>query len=344
MPNKLLILAGLAFCSIASIARAADSAPSGVDPAALFEQLDTSGDGLLAGDEIPAEKQTLFDRLVRLGDGNADGKLSAEEFAAGLSGGEKPPAAKSPASVQQPAKAKPGRPGKAERPRPGQFFARLDANSDGKVELEEVPEARREMFAKLIERNDKDGDKALSKAEFPTGTPAQNAAAKRPAEGRDPAELFRRIDRDADGKVVASEVPEARREMVTRMIERGDKDGDEALSLEEFSGVMARVRAAQGSPAKPASAKKTKKPEKPAKPAGKKAKGNAKNAKNAPAAMPAGLFGALDADADGELNDTEINAASTAILKLDRNGDGSVSVREVARGGQAKKTKKKKTP
>ena len=43
-----------------------------------------------------------------------------------------------------------------------ELFKRADANKDGKVSLDEVPQERRERFKKLLERADKDGDHALS--------------------------------------------------------------------------------------------------------------------------------------------------------------------------------------
>jgi Ca2+-binding EF-hand superfamily protein len=55
-------------------------------------------------------------------------------------------------------------------PAPGQriaavgraIFVKLDANKDGKIQVDEVPEARREGFKKLLEKADKDKDGALS--------------------------------------------------------------------------------------------------------------------------------------------------------------------------------------
>ncbi len=338
MSKPHLLVAALAALLTTATGSAGD-APAGIDAPALFKQLDGNSDGVLAEDEIPQDKRSLFERLVRLGDGNADGKLSADEFAAGLAGGKKRPAAAGPTSPNGPAKAKPRRPGKAERPGPGRLFARLDANQDGKVEIDEVPAEGRDRFAKLVERNDKDGDGALSQDEFVTDNPVRNASTTRPLADRDPAEVFKFIDRNGDGKVEADEAPEARREGLARMIERGDKDGDNALSLEEFTAIAKRVRAAQAqqSAAKPQAAKK-KNPKRPS--AAKTAK-KAKQKGGQVAAMPAGLFGALDADRDGKLDSDEISAASSVILKLDKDGDGSVSVREVAATAKNKKKKDK---
>ncbi len=331
MPKALLLLAALAACFLAAPAPAKEPPASAVDSGALFQQLDANGDGMLASDEIPADKRSLFERLVRIGDGNADGKLSADEFAMGLSGASKP--ASAPATPKKPATATPGRPGKAERPGPGRLFARLDANQDGKVTLDEVPQARREMFSKMIARNDKDGDGALSLAEFSSGNPVRPASVAKPGSEtrpqRDPAQIFKRLDRNGDGKLVADEAPEARREYVARIIKRGDTDGDGALTLEEFTAV-ARQAPNPTQPEPQAGKKKKKVAAQPA---------SAKKSKKA-AGKPVGLFGTIDANRDGQLDSSEIGNAPTAILKLDKDGDGSVSVLEAA----APMKKKKKNP
>ena len=59
------------------------------DPAvsnSLFERLDTDKDGKVTKDELPEDRQRLFERLVRTADKNGDGQLTADEFAAGRSG------------------------------------------------------------------------------------------------------------------------------------------------------------------------------------------------------------------------------------------------------------------
>jgi len=45
------------------------------------------------------------------------------------------------------------------------MFIKADKNKDGKVTINEVPEERREGFKRLLEKADKDGDKAISAAE-----------------------------------------------------------------------------------------------------------------------------------------------------------------------------------
>jgi Ca2+-binding EF-hand superfamily protein len=307
----------------------------------LFAELDADKDGQVASDEIPEAKKSLFERLVRRGDKNADGKLAAEEFAAGLAEG---------AAGEKPARGE-GRPGAGGGP--ARFFARLDSNADGKIVADEVPEPGRERFAKLVSRADKDGDGAVSREEFlaagpPDGPRPRTAEAAAPAESKPaaapeaakpaapaneakkakkpkkpgkakPAEgaakaekLFQRLDANGDGKLTGDEAPEERQKMIARLVERGDANADGGLSLEEFRAVFVDRQAARVA--------------KPGQPA---------------AAAPAGgLYGAIDADRDGQLSTEEIAAAAEAIRKLDANGDGKITVREVSVNMNRKKQNK----
>lgn len=308
MSKPLVTFAAFALLAWPAAAAADEAAADKPDTAALFAQLDTNKDALLSADEIPEDRKSLFERLLRIGDKNKDAKLDADEFAAALADGRKA----SDTSSDTP---KPDRPLAKDRPAPDKLFERLDANRDGKVVLDEVPEKRREMFQKLIARADKDGDGAVTREEFAkAGPPAGGDAskpAKRPESGRGPAELFKRMDRNADGKVTADEAPEERRPLVAKMIERGDKDGDQALSLEEFSKVFPQRKGA--APSEGDAAKR------------KKAAAIAASART----LPPGLFGAVDANRDGRLDSSEIAAAAEAIRKLDADGDGNVTAREV---------------
>lgn len=302
-----MILASLGCVAILAEVRAAE-VPAAIDAKALFGQLDANSDGSLNADEVPEEKRSLFDRLVRLGDGNADGKLSADEFAVGLAGGETKTATPAEGDAKtKPAKARPGRPGKAARPVPGRFLAQLDKNGDG----------------------------ALSKTEMPAGGKAQPTSLRR--DGANVAEaMFKRMDANGDGKATADEAPEERREQVARMIQRADKDGDGALSQEEFAAVAKqRAEAAKMRTDKPAA----KPGDKPAEAA---AAGKKKNKPGQVQAMPASLFRAVDKDHDGTLNGDEISSASDAIKSLDKNGDGSVTAKEIARGQKPDKKAAKK--
>jgi Ca2+-binding EF-hand superfamily protein len=326
VPTKLAILTSLlaACCAMRALA----DEPAVPDAAALFAQLDLNKDGQISADEVPQEQRRLFERLVRSGDQNKDGKLAGDEFAKALSGHSEK--SDSPDSKRPEG----GRPDADNPRRAERLFKRLDANSDGKVVADEVPAERREMFVLMLKRGDKDGDGALSREEFlqvrpggekqpgntektPDGENKPDAEKppnleKRP-EGRPGAEqLFRRMDRNGDGKVTTDEVPEERREFVSRLIKRVDKNCDDAMTAEEFAAAPF-----PGRPNGQAGAGR------PPRPEGRPPQG-------APAG---GLFRALDADRDGKLSGDEIKASTEVILKLDTNGDGVVTVDELLPAG-----------
>lgn len=287
----------------------------GTDAAAMFAKLDANQDGKLTADEVPQDRKQLFERLVRIADKDGDGVLVVAEFVAGLQPAEEPKVSVAAESREERRAAK-GKNKGQNRPEIGQVLKRLDANSDGKVTMDEVPENRREQFGKLLSRLDKNGDKELSRDEFPNkprpdGTPAEGdkpeAEKGKPGKaGGDALRIFSRLDKNSDGKLTADEAPAERAQFISRMIDRGDKDGDKAISLAEFVAV-GRERMQQGGP-------DGKRPERPA---------------GGPEGRPRGLIAALDADHDGKLSSAEVSAASDALRKLDTDGDGELTPREL---------------
>ncbi|MDB5346572.1 MAG: putative signal transduction protein with EFhand domain [Schlesneria sp.] len=189
------------------------------DAGSLFKRLDKNRDGQVASDEVPEEQQRLFQRLVRLGDKNGDGKLTAEEFEMASQPEESPNV---PLNQDGDRRAD-GR----------QRFEMLDRNKDGKVTLDEVPEPLRDRLKPIFDRS---GKQELSVEDF-----GRFGGDGRPS----PAEFFKRFDANADGKVSKEELPAEARERLAPLFERLGKD---EVTLEQFQQFSERTRDAMGRP------------------------------------------------------------------------------------------------
>jgi len=210
--------------------------------------------------KLPDPKE-MFMRM----DKNKDKQLSFEEFSEGVKRFRAARAAHMrgehrPCGPRPPCARRPGPPHPAIAQRMAmigrQMFQKADANKDGKITLDEVPEARREGFKKLLEKADKDGDKALSGEEAKAAAKVigQKIRAHMAEKvGEVGKKIFVKLDADKDGKITVDEVPEERREGFKKLLEKADKDGDKALSGEEAKRVAAfiqqRIRSGAARPA-----------------------------------------------------------------------------------------------
>jgi Ca2+-binding EF-hand superfamily protein len=130
------------------------------------------------------------------------------------------------------------------------MFSRLDRNSDGVIDKDEIPENLRQRIMNL----DKNGDGKITKEEFIAGRSARpesqrpdTGSRQRPA--RDPnqserqterpnvarfQQLLQRADKNGNGKLELSELPEAMRERLSRF----DANGDQVIEASEFGAAM----------------------------------------------------------------------------------------------------------
>ena len=223
------------------------AAVSQADEAEIFRGVDGNNDGQITKDEVDEKHQRLFDRLLRTSDENEDGKISQEEFIAGVK--------KKPADADGPAN-QPDR-GRGQFD-PQQFFRRLDRNGDDKLSKEEAPERIRERF----DRIDGNSDGFIDGAEFERLAAAMRAQAgggKQPQPQLDGQRLqqmadriFKERDANQDGKVTVDEVPEQRREGYRRLLQQFDVGEDEGLTKEQFTKALGRLmRQGNSGPANP---------------------------------------------------------------------------------------------
>ena len=201
--------------------------PAWGQEAELFDKLDANKDGVVSGDEVPDDKQSIFERLLRVGDKNGDKKLSKEELVAGLK-----------QAAPQADNAPPGRPGgpPGGLPNAKDIFARLDRDGNGKIEKDEIPERMKENIGRV----DSNSDGVIDAAEFekvaqffagrrPEGAPA-GAPERRPEGGPVPfAPVLRALDTDGDGEISSSEIADA-----PKALAKLDKNGDGKLTRDEI--------------------------------------------------------------------------------------------------------------
>ena len=229
------------------LAAASGALPAWGQEAELFDRLDANKDGVITSDEVPDDKQAIFERLVKLGDANSDKKLTKDELAAGL---KKSAGEGAPARGDRPAGAPGGLPGGVAK----EIFARLDKNGNGKIEKDEFPDRMRENIDKV----DANSDGAVDLAEFervaqffggrPPGAPA-GAPEGRPGQGGPVpfGPVLRALDADGDGELSSSEIADA-----AKALAKLDKNGDGKLTRDEMGPPPgAGPRPGEGNPARP---------------------------------------------------------------------------------------------
>jgi Ca2+-binding EF-hand superfamily protein len=188
------------------------------------------------------------------------------------------------------------------------LFKQVDANGDGQISEDEVPDDKRRLFTRLLRRGDANSDGKLSLEEFTKAIADEQREAPPGQPGgdqfrqfleSDPQDAFKRLDANSDGKIELSEIPEQARERLQRFMDDFDANRDKSLTLDEFRKGHERLRAMVGLP-------------QPTRPT-----------------APGGLLRVLDTNGDGMLSKEEIAAASESLRKLDRDSDGALSNREL---------------
>ena len=183
------------------------------NPGEMFDRLDRNKDGKLTKDEIPEPAQRLlnpiFERLGKTELTKEDVVRAAAQFG--------PPG---------------GAPGGGN---PGEMFDRLDRNKDGKLTKDEVPEQAQRFLNPLFERL---GKTELTKEEYVRAVP-QPGPGGLFAGGGNAGEMFKRLDKNGDGKLTLSEVPEERRRGFEEFFKRLNRDPEQGIRSEELGRLMA---------------------------------------------------------------------------------------------------------
>ncbi|MCA9016459.1 MAG: EF-hand domain-containing protein, partial [Planctomycetaceae bacterium] len=289
-------------------------------PQNIFQQLDKNSDGTVTADEVPEEKERFFDHLIRMGDQNKDGKLTKEEFEAGLKKeDQKFPAGDAPNGNRGPRNFD-----------FKTFLSRLDRNGDKKISKEELPEPLRERMEPLFQRLNKD---EISLDEFekygnafrggrPGGKPPENRTRKPGETGEGPERFFNMLDTNKDGKLTLDEAPERGKQFLRRLLEKTGKGENAELTKEEFRKELATFRPDRRPSGRENDKEEMKRPE------------MRPESENRPDRFPGrppvpAFMQTLDSNKDGRLDKEELNQLKVLLEKLDRNEDGYLDLAEM---------------
>lgn len=211
----------------------------------VFSKLDKNSDGVLEAGEVGSSQKILFERLLRQGDANDDGKISLQEFEQATK-----PAQKESLESKLGQGKNQRRPGGNNKDfDPEKVFNFLDTNQDGKLVRSEIPQRAKERTERLFDRLEKD---EITKAEFlKTTRQFRKQGGPKPGrlEGRQSKEMFKRLDANKDGKVTMNELPERFRPKVVRYLQQNNKDPKEGLTPDELKKITAK-RGQKGVPQK----------------------------------------------------------------------------------------------
>ncbi|NQV25398.1 MAG: hypothetical protein HQ518_13640 [Rhodopirellula sp.] len=213
------------------------------DAAGFFKRLDQNGDGKVTKSELP---EALAERLAPAFEKLGKDAFTLEEFQQFRQQAERN-------GSGQPG----GRPGSMGNPE--ETFKRLDANGDGKLTVDEVPEPGRRMVGAILERSGKGRDGSLTMQEFqkaieqfnrgqqngrpeggvrPVGDqPPRDGEMRRPGQSDRPANagpgpaFLRILDANQDGRLSREELEKA-----VSLLDRLDQNQDGALDMRELFG------------------------------------------------------------------------------------------------------------
>lgn len=189
-----------------------DEVPATAPKESLFERLDRNKDGAVQLSELPPELQSrlkpLFDRLGKT-------QITEEELRS---------------VSDRPATGGTGSGREA-------YFATLDANGDGRLSVEEVPEAAKALVAALLDRVGKKRTDALTKDEYVRLVKMGGGSANDSPKPAGPG-LMQTLDVNRDGKLTRQELAAAVAKFdLLDADESGDLDARELLGAADTEAV-----------------------------------------------------------------------------------------------------------
>ena len=242
----------------------------------LLAKMDTNANGTIEAAEVPEPLQPIFDRIEERLGGKPDGVLDRRELtqaAPRLSQIAMRFAERTKLDVEVELALLPKKQWQSVQnmlgPRPRgeylanpeqarEFFRRLDANGDGQIIAEEVPDALAERFEQLLQRADRNRNDQLSEAEvlkFSRQLQVFSENRLSPAELRTEIQrLLKQLDRNGDQQISRQEAP---RRLKARF-DRVDTDGSGQIERDELAPVvqlLSRLRQPESSPAAKADSK-----------------------------------------------------------------------------------------
>jgi Ca2+-binding EF-hand superfamily protein len=251
------------------------------EPGGLFSQLDANADGQVTAQEAGKEHRLLYRRLLRSSDENGDGRLTSDEFAAGLT-----PVRAEKANVEKQGSKIPGSDALLV------MIYKMDTSGDRQLDATEIPPDFKFVFDRMLGPGDADKNGRLDRREISQFAPQLGLAATvgaaqlginvpaelakmpksqmaemermdaygRPAEMiANPAqaeEMFARIDGDGDGFVSLEEAPGPFADRLKQMLPRIDRNRDGKLSKAEFLEMARRISSFGQMPADPKAVKR----------------------------------------------------------------------------------------
>lgn len=315
----------------------------------MFKRLDANGDGKLVADEVPERMKERFDKM----DSNGDGAITLEELKTvfekraqkgkGGPDGKGGPEGKGGPDGKGRSEGKGPRPeGKGPRPPKPEESGDKPSSKDGTGVMSAPGPLAKPLATASVE--DGESEKVMvNTAATDTDSPKKNKDGKKKEfKGIRKLPTFLDMDKDGDGKLSGSEIPEPMQRFVSRI----DSDGDGNVSQAEFEGALnrmleAKARQKDGDKKATASSESAKTSESNPAPivSSKEDKKAAKSLRGGPS------FDRLDKDQNGSLSGDEIPAAMQRFMdRIDTDSDGSVSATEFERVVERMKQRRNEQP